>query len=92
MLANTKEGMMKLDTTLAVRDLTEVAAYARAAEEIGFDTVWSTETQHDPFLPLAVAATTTRKVKLGTAIAVERSGRHLRYHLAGRLPVRPLGG
>jgi probable F420-dependent oxidoreductase len=62
--------MMKLDTTLPVHDLAEVAAYAKAAEEMGFDTLWSTEAQHDPFLPLAVAATSTQRLKLGTAIAV----------------------
>jgi alkanesulfonate monooxygenase SsuD/methylene tetrahydromethanopterin reductase-like flavin-dependent oxidoreductase (luciferase family) len=61
---------MKLDTTLAVHDLRAVADYARIAEDIGFDALWTTETQHDPFLPLAVAATTTRQLKLGTAIAV----------------------
>src|SRR5262245_65452070 len=61
---------MKLDTTLAVYDLRAVADYARIAEDIGFDALWTTETQHDPFLPLAVAATTTQQLKLGTAIAV----------------------
>ena len=61
---------MQLDTTLAVHDLRAVADYARMAEDIGFDALWTTETQHDPFLPLAVASTTTRQLKLGTAIAV----------------------
>jgi len=61
---------MKLDTTLAVHDLRAVADYARRAEDIGFDALWSTEAKHDPFLPLAVAATTTQQLKLGTAIAV----------------------
>jgi probable F420-dependent oxidoreductase len=61
---------MKLDTTLAVHDLNAVADYARMAEDIGFDTLWSTESKHDPFLPLAVASTTTQQLKLGTAIAV----------------------
>lgn len=61
---------MKLDTTLAVHDLRAVADYARRAEDIGFDALWSTEVKHDPFLPLAVASTTTQQLKLGTAIAV----------------------
>jgi probable F420-dependent oxidoreductase len=39
-------------------------------EALGFDCLWSSETQHDPFLPLAVAATATTRLKLGTAIAV----------------------
>jgi probable F420-dependent oxidoreductase len=62
--------MMRLDTTLPVHDLTEVAAYARIVEEMGFDALWTTESKHDPFLPLAVAATNTQTLKLGTAIAV----------------------
>jgi probable F420-dependent oxidoreductase len=61
---------MKLDTTLTVSAFSDVAALARAAEEIGFDALWSTEAQHEPFMPLAVAATATNTMKLGTAIAV----------------------
>lgn len=61
---------MKLDTTLTVSAFSEVATLARAAEEIGFDALWSTEAQHEPFMPLAVAATATNTMKLGTAIAV----------------------
>jgi probable F420-dependent oxidoreductase len=61
---------MKLDTVLAVHDLRAVADYARMAEDLGFDALWSTESKHDPFLPLAAAATTTQQLKLGTAIAV----------------------
>jgi len=37
---------------------------------MGFGAIWSAETRHDPFLPLAVAAATTRRVGLGTAIAI----------------------
>lgn len=44
--------------------------YARQAEEMGFGAIWSAETRHDPFLPQAVASTTTARVGLGTAIAV----------------------
>ena len=61
---------MKIDTGLPVYDLQEVGAYARAAEALGFDTLWTAEAQHNPFLPLAVVATTTQRLKLGTAIAV----------------------
>ncbi|MGH7965319.1 MAG: LLM class flavin-dependent oxidoreductase, partial [Candidatus Binatia bacterium] len=61
---------MKLDTTLMVSSFAEVAALARATEEIGFDALWSVEAQHEPFMPLAVAATATSTLKLGTAIAV----------------------
>jgi alkanesulfonate monooxygenase SsuD/methylene tetrahydromethanopterin reductase-like flavin-dependent oxidoreductase (luciferase family) len=37
---------------------------------MGFGAIWSAETRHDPFLPLAVASTTTSRIGLGTAIAV----------------------
>jgi probable F420-dependent oxidoreductase len=44
---------------------------ARAAEleALGYEGIWTTDTRHDPFLPLAVAAASTRRVTLGTAIA-----------------------
>ena len=61
---------MKLDTTLAVSSFAEVAALAQAAEEVGFDALWSADAQHEPFMPLAVAATATRTLNLCTAIAV----------------------
>src|SRR5437588_685150 len=63
-------GRMKLDTMLVPRDLVEAAEQARNAEDMGFDGLWSVEAQHDPFLPLGAAATATRRVSLGTAIAV----------------------
>jgi probable F420-dependent oxidoreductase len=47
-----------------------VGDYARRAEAMGFGFLWSAETKHDPFLPLAVAAGTTSRIGLGTAIAV----------------------
>ena len=61
---------MKVDFTLAVDDLTEVPALAREAEALGFDGLWTAETRHDPFLPLAIAGVGTERVSLGTAIAV----------------------
>jgi probable F420-dependent oxidoreductase len=61
---------MRLDIGLMTVDLPAVPAYARAAEELGFGAIWSAETRHDPFLPLAVASTTTARIGLGTAIAV----------------------
>jgi probable F420-dependent oxidoreductase len=61
---------MNLDIGLMTFDLQAVAGYARRAEEMGFGAIWSAETRHDPFLPLAVASTTTSRIGLGTAIAV----------------------
>jgi probable F420-dependent oxidoreductase len=43
---------------------------AARQEERGYDGVWVAETSHDPFLPLALAAGSTERVDLGTAIAV----------------------
>src|SRR3990167_2369707 len=55
---------------MLTHDLKSIPASARRVEALGYDCLWSSETQHDPFLPLAVAATVTSRVKLGTAIAV----------------------
>jgi probable F420-dependent oxidoreductase len=61
---------VKLDVALAFDDLRDVPALAREAEALGIDGLWTAETRHDPFLPLALAAEHTRRVSLGTAIAV----------------------
>lgn len=61
---------MKFDTGLLTPVLTDMPAYTRAAEAIGFDGLWTSETNADPFLPLAVAAEHSQKIELGTAIAV----------------------
>ena len=61
---------MNLDIGLMTFDLPAVSGYARRAEDLGFGAIWSAETRHDPFLPLAVAATATRRLGLGTAIAI----------------------
>ena len=61
---------LKLDTMFMARSPADAAELAQGYEEMGFDALWGVESQHDPFLPLAVASTTTSKVKLGTAIAL----------------------
>jgi probable F420-dependent oxidoreductase len=43
---------------------------APRAADLGYDGFFSAETQHDPFLPLAFAATAAPGLDLGTAIAV----------------------
>ena len=60
---------MKLDVGMLTHDLRRSPDYARKIEAMGYDCLWSSETQHDPYLPLAVAATSTSRVKLGTNIA-----------------------
>jgi probable F420-dependent oxidoreductase len=60
---------VKLDVGMLSHELKTIADYARKVEAMGFDCLWSAETQHDPYLPLAVAATATSRIKLGTNIA-----------------------
>lgn len=62
---------MKFDTSIGFGvDLKDVPTIARAAEAIGFDALWSNETQHDPFLPLALIAEHTQRIHFGTAVAI----------------------
>jgi len=61
---------MKLDTVLAPMALSSVAEYARAADRMGFDALWTAETSHDPYLPLALVAEHTERIQFGTSIAV----------------------
>ena len=61
---------MKVLQTLPQNDLNEIPAAAQAAEDAGFDMVCTMENRHDPFLSLGVAAVTTEKIMLGTAIAI----------------------
>jgi len=72
---------MKFDAALAPIGLKNVPAIAKAAEEIGFDALWTQETQHDPFLPCALIAEHTTRLNFGTAIAVSfaRSPANLAY-------------
>jgi probable F420-dependent oxidoreductase len=61
---------MKLDASVTASHLSEVPALVRELEGLGYDGLWSVETRHDPFLPLALAAEHTTRASLGTAIAV----------------------
>src|SRR5512143_1451730 len=72
---------MKFDAGLAVVGLKDVPAIAKAAEEIGFDALWTQETQHDPFLPCPLIAEHTTRLDIGTAIAVSfaRSPANIAY-------------
>jgi probable F420-dependent oxidoreductase len=61
---------MKLDAQLGVYELAKVPAEAERIERLGYDGLWSYETQHNPFLALAFAAQGARRIELGTNIAV----------------------
>jgi probable F420-dependent oxidoreductase len=54
---------------------------ARRHEKAGYDGLWSSESAHDPFLPLMLAAEHTERTVLGTGIAVAfaRSPMQLAY-------------
>jgi len=61
---------MILDAALPPVPLSSVPAIARAAEEMGFHALWSSETIHDPFLPGTLITEHTRRLHFGTAVAV----------------------
>lgn len=61
---------MLFDAALPLTGLTSVAKIAEAAEQMGFAALWTSETQHDPFLPCTLIAEHTQKLHFGTAIAV----------------------
>ncbi|ORV16670.1 LLM class F420-dependent oxidoreductase [Mycobacterium celatum] len=51
-------------------DLARVPERARDLEQRGYDGCWTGEINHDPFLPLLLAAEHTSRLELGTSIAV----------------------
>lgn len=61
---------MKLDAQMGESDFSAVAGEAKRLESLGFDALWTFETSHDPFIPLAFSATATTSVQMGTNIAV----------------------
>ncbi|MEJ7800604.1 MAG: LLM class F420-dependent oxidoreductase [Ilumatobacter sp.] len=60
---------MKVDTGIS-GSITNAGERAAELEAAGYSGLWTAETAHDPFLPLAVAAERTREIELGTSIAV----------------------
>lgn len=61
---------MHIDAYLHFSSLDSVPAIACAAEEMGFDALWITETRHDPFLPAVLIAEHTQRLHFGTAVAI----------------------
>jgi probable F420-dependent oxidoreductase len=72
---------MKVDGNIGGAPCAAVAGKAKAHEEAGYDGLWSTESAHDPFLPLLLAAEHTTRIEVGTSIAVAfaRSPMQLAY-------------
>jgi probable F420-dependent oxidoreductase len=60
---------MKIDGGIGF-DPDGIADAAKRAEASGYDGVWTAETSHDPFLPIAVGAAATKTLEFGTGIAV----------------------
>jgi probable F420-dependent oxidoreductase len=63
---------VKLDAGLGTEGdyLKGIDRTARAAEDLGFAGLWTSETKHDAFLPLAIAANETHQIELGTSVAI----------------------
>jgi probable F420-dependent oxidoreductase len=63
---------LKLDAGLGTEGdyLKRMDRTARVAEDLGFSGLWTSETKHDAFLPLAVAANATESIELGTSVAI----------------------
>ncbi len=51
-------------------DLHDVPAKARALEDLGYDLIATTESKHDPFLPLTLVAEHTERVRFTTSVAI----------------------
>jgi probable F420-dependent oxidoreductase len=60
---------MKIDGGIGF-DPSGIAEAAQRAEATGYDGVWSAETGHDPFLPIAIGVAATETLEFGTGIAV----------------------
>ena len=60
---------MKVDGGISF-DIGSSAQSARDAEAAGYDGVWTAEGGHDPFLGCLLAAESTERIDVGTAIAV----------------------
>ncbi|MBM3671906.1 MAG: LLM class F420-dependent oxidoreductase [Actinobacteria bacterium] len=61
---------MKVDSGIPSAGVQEIVKVATELEGLGYDGGWTAETNHDPFLPLVIAAEHTERLELGTSIAV----------------------
>ena len=63
------DGGLKVDGAVSSR-LANIPNAATTLERRGYDCCWTAEINHDPFLPLVLAAEHTTSIELGTSIAV----------------------
>lgn len=61
---------MRIETSARNVPIKEIAGFASAAEELGFDAFTQPEIKQDPFLTLALSANTTERVRLATSVAI----------------------
>ena len=61
---------MKVDSGIPGAGIEEIVRVATELEDLGYDGAFTAETNHDPFLPLAIASEHTERLELGTSIAV----------------------
>ncbi len=61
---------MKIDTLMPALEPNAVAARAQELEAAGYDCAWTFEATNDAFFPLAFAAAATKRIEIGTNIAV----------------------
>jgi probable F420-dependent oxidoreductase len=62
--------LMKLDVEISADSPAEAGLLSKRAEQYGFDCMWVNETKHDPFVQLALAAAETKRIMVGTSIAL----------------------
>jgi probable F420-dependent oxidoreductase len=65
----TRVGGLKIDRGIP-SELSRVPAVVGALEQRGYDGCWAGEINHDPFLPVMLAAEHTSRLEVGTSIAV----------------------
>jgi probable F420-dependent oxidoreductase len=61
---------MKVDGGIPGTGVEDIVRVAKELEDVGYDGALTAETNHDPFLPLVLAAEHTERLDLGTGIAV----------------------
>lgn len=61
---------LQIQTTVPVEDVAGAGELFSELEAAGYDCANTYETKHDPFLPLALGARSTSRMRLGTAIAI----------------------
>jgi hypothetical protein len=61
---------VKFDSALLTSDLAQVPALARELETTGYDGAFSFEGQHEPFLPLLLAAEHAPRLEIATGLAI----------------------